>query len=64
MNYGMKLIGGNNAAIVTSIGPVSTILQAHFILGEPIFPAQLAGTALVIVGVLLIGWKKKLPLEK
>lgn len=64
MNYGMKLIGGNNAAIVTSIGPVSTILQAHYILGEPIFPAQLAGTALVIVGVLLIGWKKKLPLEK
>ena len=54
---GMKKIGSNNLAIVSSIGPVSTILQAHFILGEPIFAAQLAGTVLVIAGVLLTGWK-------
>lgn len=57
--YGMKNIGANNTAIVTSIGPVSTILQAHWILGEHIFPEQLIGTVLVIAGVLLIGWKQK-----
>ncbi|MBS1603720.1 MAG: DMT family transporter [Bacteroidetes bacterium] len=57
LSEGMKRIGANNAAIVTSVGPVSTILQAHFFLGEPIFAEQLIGTALVIVGVLLIGWK-------
>ena len=57
MSYGMKKIGSNNVAIVTSIGPVSTILQAHFILGEPIIPLQLFGTGLVIVGVILIGWQ-------
>jgi len=57
LSAGMKRIGANNAAIVTSVGPVSTILQAHFFLGEPIFSEQLIGTALVIVGVLLIGWK-------
>ena len=57
LSAGMKRIGANNAAIVTSVGPVSTILQAHFFLGEPIFAEQLIGTALVIVGVLLIGWK-------
>ena len=57
LSAGMKRIGANNAAIVTSIGPVSTILQAHFILGDPIFAEQLAGTGLVIVGVLLIGWQ-------
>ncbi len=55
MSAGMKSIGSNNAAIITSIGPVSTILQAHFILGEPILLMQLTGTALVITGVLLIG---------
>ncbi|WP_026769557.1 DMT family transporter [Asinibacterium sp. OR53] len=57
MSAGMKSIGSNNVAIITSIGPVSTILQAHFILGEPILGLQLAGTALVIIGVLLIGWR-------
>ncbi|CAN5491285.1 DMT family transporter [soil metagenome] len=57
--YGMKKIGANNTAIVTSIGPVSTILQAHWILGEHIFPEQIIGTILVISGVLLIGWKQK-----
>lgn len=57
LSAGMKRIGANNAAIVTSVGPVSTILQAHFVLGEPIFIEQIFGTVLVIIGVLLIGWK-------
>src|SRR6202000_3265802 len=57
LSAGMKRIGANNAAIVTSIGPVSTILQAHFILGDPIFAEQVIGTVLVIIGVLIIGWK-------
>ena len=57
LSAGMKRIGANNAAIVTSIGPVSTILQAHFILGDKIFIEQVIGTGLVILGVLLIGWR-------
>ncbi|HMC87512.1 MAG TPA: DMT family transporter [Chitinophagaceae bacterium] len=60
ISYGMKQIGSNNVAIVSGIGPVSTIIQAHFILGEEIFAAQIAGTLLVIAGVLLIGWKSRL----
>ncbi len=59
ISYGMKQIGSNNVAIVSGIGPVSTILQAHWILGEKIFPAQIVGTLLVIAGVVLIGWKSK-----
>ena len=59
ISFGMNRIGSNNVAIVSGIGPVSTILQAHFILGEKIFPAQIAGTLLVITGVLLIGWKSR-----
>jgi drug/metabolite transporter (DMT)-like permease len=57
LSNGMKRIGTNNVAVISAIGPVSTIIQAHFVLGEKIFPAQIAGTVLVIIGVILIGWK-------
>lgn len=58
MSNGMKRIGSNNVAIISAVGPVSTIIQAHFILNEKIFPAQILGTLLVIIGVILIGWKR------
>jgi len=54
---GMKRIGSNNVAIISSIGPVSTIVQAHYVLGEKIFTEQLIGTSLVIAGILLLSWK-------
>lgn len=54
---GMKRIGSNNVAIISSIGPVSTILQAHYVLGETIFAEQITGTLLVIAGILLLSWK-------
>lgn len=56
---GIRKIGSGNTAIITSIGPVATILQAYFFLGEPITWPQLVGTALVLGGVLLIGKKGK-----
>ncbi|MEO6330609.1 MAG: DMT family transporter [Ginsengibacter sp.] len=59
ISQGLKKIGSSNVAIISGIGPVSTIVQAHFILGEKIFAAQIAGTILVIVGVLLTGWRRK-----
>lgn len=58
ISAGMKRIGSNNAAIVSSIGPVSTIIQANIFLGEVIHTGQIIGTILVIAGVLLIGWKQ------
>jgi len=58
ISAGLKKMGSNNVAIISSIGPVSTIIQAHFILGEQIFAAQIAGTILVIAGVVMIGWKR------
>jgi drug/metabolite transporter (DMT)-like permease len=57
MSLGMKRIGSNNVSIITSIGPVSTIIQAYFFLGEKILFLQIAGTILVIAGVVLIGWQ-------
>lgn len=59
ISNGLKRIGANNVAIISGIGPVSTIVQAHYILGEKIFTEQIIGTLLVIAGVLLTGWKRK-----
>ena len=56
---GLSKIGSNNVAIISGIGPVSTILQAHWILGEGIHGGQIIGTILVIAGVLLTGWKSE-----
>jgi drug/metabolite transporter (DMT)-like permease len=55
VSEGVKRIGSSNAAIISCIGPVSTILQAWLILGERIYIAQIIGTVFVIGGVLLIG---------
>ena len=55
---GIKRVGSDNAAIIGSVGPVSTIIQAYFFLQEPILALQIAGTVLILVGVLLIGKKK------
>lgn len=59
ISNGLKRIGANNVAIISGIGPVSTIVQAHYILGEKIFTEQIIGTLLVIAGVLLTGWRRK-----
>ncbi len=59
ISNGLKKIGSNNVAIISSIGPVSTILQAHLILGEKLILAQVAGTVLVIAGILLTGWRNR-----
>ncbi len=56
---GIKRIGPETASIVTSIGPASTIIQANLFLDEPIFALQIAGTVLILSGVMLISWKAK-----
>ena len=61
ISFGLNRIGSNNVAIISSIGPISTIIQAHIFLGEHIQPAQIVGTILVVAGVVLIGWKSSLP---
>ena len=58
ISQGLKRIGANNVAIISGIGPISTIAQAHFFLHEPIFFAQIGGTLLVVLGVLLLSWKR------
>jgi drug/metabolite transporter (DMT)-like permease len=54
----IKRIGSDNAAIVGSVGPVSTILMAYFFLQESVSIFQLIGTVLILLGVLVIGRQK------
>ena len=61
LSFALKKIGANNVAIISSIGPVSTIVQAHFLLDEAIFIEQIIGTVLVLFGVLLLSIKPRKP---
>lgn len=53
LNAGMRRIGANSTSIISSIGPVVTLYLAYLLLGETLTPMQLAGTMLVITGVLI-----------
>lgn len=55
---GIRRIGSDNTAIVGSIGPVSTLVLAYFFLQETISPFQIAGTIMILFGVLLISGQK------
>lgn len=57
-------IGSSNVAIIGSIGPISTIILAYIFLGESIGAYQFTGTAIVILGVLLIALTKNKPIIK
>lgn len=59
ISEGIRVIGSGNASIVGSIGPISTIVLAYFILGEKLGLMQCLGTVLVILGILLITMDKK-----
>jgi drug/metabolite transporter (DMT)-like permease len=57
VSLGIKRLGSNAAAIIASIGPVSTIVQAHYFLGESFSLVQGIGTVFIVGGILLISWK-------
>jgi drug/metabolite transporter (DMT)-like permease len=59
MAEGMRRVGSSNAAMMSSIGPISTIFLGYVFLGEPVTTIQLIGAALVTAGVLAISLKKK-----
>lgn len=59
ISEGIKRIGSGNASIIGSIGPVATIIMASVFLDEQISAWQLAGTFVVLFGVLMISWKGK-----
>lgn len=56
---GIRRIGASNAAIIGSIGPISTIILAYFFLGELFGWLQIFGTLLVIGGILILSLNKQ-----
>lgn len=54
LNAGIKKVGSSAASLISSVGPVSTVLLAAVFLQEAITLKQLAGTGLVLAGVLII----------
>ena len=58
MNAGIQRIGANPASIISSIGPVMTLLLAYLFLGEQLSFVQFVGTLLVMAGVFVISAKR------
>jgi drug/metabolite transporter (DMT)-like permease len=58
ISEGIRLIGAGNAAIIGSVGPISTIILAYIFLGERLGTWQWVGAALVISGVMWISLRK------
>jgi drug/metabolite transporter (DMT)-like permease len=58
LSAGIRMIGSGHASMMGAIGPVSTIFLAYVFLGEAISASQIAGSLLVLAGVLMIGLKR------
>ncbi|NNM80494.1 MAG: DMT family transporter [Gallionella sp.] len=54
LSYAIRRIGSGNASLIGSIGPVSTIYMAYLFLNESMSWLQIAGSMLVLCGVLII----------
>jgi drug/metabolite transporter (DMT)-like permease len=58
MNAGIRRIGAGSASIISSTGPVVTLMLAYMLLDEAISGFQLIGTLLVLTGVYIISKAK------
>ncbi|MGR9085550.1 MAG: DMT family transporter [Gammaproteobacteria bacterium] len=55
MNAGIRRIGAGAASILSTTGPIATLILAFLFLDETISPLQMGGTLLVLAGVYLVG---------
>jgi drug/metabolite transporter (DMT)-like permease len=54
MNAGIRRIGAGPASIISTTGPIATLVLAYMILGEAITPVQIVGTFFVLAGVYVV----------
>jgi drug/metabolite transporter (DMT)-like permease len=59
VSFGIRMIGAGNAALASSVGPVSTLTLAYFFLDERLSFIQVLGSLLIIFGVLYLSITKK-----
>ena len=55
LSHAIRRIGSGNTSLIGSIGPVSTIFMAYVFLHERLSVSQVAGSALVLAGVIIVG---------
>jgi len=55
---GMRRLGAQRSALAATIGPVATMALAAALLNERLHAVQLAGSALIIVGILVLELKR------
>ena len=58
-NLVMSRLGNITATNYVYLNPVFTLLSAMVILGERLTPAGAAGSALILLGVILAGWRRR-----
>jgi drug/metabolite transporter (DMT)-like permease len=58
LTNGIKRIGASKAALIGAVGPVATLYLGYSVLGETMVTLQIAGTALVLAGVLMVSLNK------
>lgn len=59
LSFAISRIGSGSASLIGTIGPVSTIFMAYVFLSESISLLQIAGSTLVLGGVLIISMSSK-----
>jgi drug/metabolite transporter (DMT)-like permease len=54
LSYAIKRIGSGNSSLIGSAGPVATIALAYVFLHEGVSLLQIAGSSLVLAGVIVV----------
>ena len=54
----IRRIGSARAVLIGTLGPVLTIFFGWWCLDEAISLAQIGGASLVLLGVLLVSWRR------
>ncbi|WP_420849567.1 DMT family transporter [Paenibacillus montanisoli] len=60
-NQGIAVVGASMSAMFMNIPPFVAIVVSYFVLGDPIHAAQIAGGALILVGVAITNLKRRTP---
>lgn len=59
MTEGIRRIGAATGSIISSAGPVATLVLAYLFLGESLAPLQVCGALLVMAGITIVSLKKQ-----
>jgi drug/metabolite transporter (DMT)-like permease len=51
---GVRRIGAQRGAVLSSVGPPTTVLLAFFLLGERLSAWQWVGMALIVLGIMVL----------